>query len=209
MSGDASDQKPNGDAAEGVGASPAAVPSARPRARPTALLAQQIAELLAEPHSHALGACAKLRIHYNTYKRWLSYEPDDHPDMPELAEFQGIVLEALDAARVADVENFEADLDSLGGPGVAKAGAYVNKHTFHHLNRFKRFYANDDEPKKAELDIGNKDGKPFKSHVSGALSESTRRAILTGIVGIPEEMIDVGAKAGEEHMSSLGDESEG
>lgn len=189
---------PEGDEICGVdnGQPVEAEPPARARLRPTVELAERFAEEMRRPHSHQLGACARLRLPYATYKRWLAWDPEEHPMFPELSEFQGIVLSAVDEQRSLDAESIDDDLSRLHGPDVAKASALVNKHTFHHQNRFKRFYANDDEPKKTEIELGNKDGKPFKS-ASAGLTEATRRALLSSILGVPEPMIDAGAQLGE------------
>ena len=180
-------------------------PSARPRLKPTAELGRRFAELLAEPHAHQLGVCAKLRLSYATYKRWMAKDLNDVDDCQEHVEFQGLVLEALERERVKDIQELNGEFAELDGPRVAVAGPLVNKHTFHHGNRFKRFYANDDEPKKTELALENKDGKPFKSHSTSALTEATRRAFVAEFLGITPEMLDMGAEAGNVDMSTPDD----
>jgi hypothetical protein len=183
-----------------------AEPPARPRHRPTAELGRRFAALLGEPHAHQLGVCAKLQLSYATYKRWMAADLNDEADDMEHVQFQAIVYEALERARVADIKKLDEEFGQLDGARVAVAGPLVNKHTFHHQNRFKRFYANDDEPKKTELDIGNKDGKPFSQHHTGPLSEQSRRVIVTEFLGLTPELLDAGARAGDVDMSTATDE---
>jgi hypothetical protein len=159
-------------------------------------LGQRFAELIQQPHAHQLGVCAKLRISYASYKRWMAADLDAEGVKQDLVDFQCTVMEALEGVRVAELESIKQELDDLDGPGVAKAGAYVNVHTFHHENRFRRFYANDDEPKRAEIDLGNKGGTPFKTSNKHGLTEATRRALVTGVLGVTDEMLDAGDEAG-------------
>jgi hypothetical protein len=193
----ARDDSENGDTSVG-----GHVPPARVRPRPNAELGEEFARLLGEPHAHQLGVCGKMGLSYRSYKRWMAADVDEDDCKQDLADFQRIVLSALEDARVRDIEALDHAVDCLQGPDVAKAGAYVNKHTFHHQNRFKRFYANDDEPKKAELDIGNKDGKPFAQHHTGPITEQSRRVIVTEFLGLTPELLDAGAKAGDVDMAA-------
>jgi hypothetical protein len=180
-------------------------PSARPRLKPTAELAERFAELLAQPHAHQLGVCAQLQLSYATYKRWMAKDLNDVDDDMEHVQFQAIVLQALERERVKDIQKLDKEFDGLDGARVAVAGPLVNKHTFHHQNRFKRFYANDDEPKRTEVDLGNKDGAAFKTSNRHGLTEATRRALITSVLGVSEDMLEAGNEAGKLDMD---DESE-
>lgn len=201
MSGDGVGQnKP-----EGVVNTPStADPPARARATPNAELGRQFAELLSEPHAHQLGVCGKLRINYRTFKRWMAAETEGGTD---LDDFQGLVLDALEQARVRDIKNMTEALDDLDGPGVAKASALVNMRTFHHTNRFKRFYGNDEDPKK--LEMSGPDGKPLQQEHSGkvgvqhGLTAEASRKLKLEFLGISEERL----KRGQKRAQKAGDES--
>lgn len=120
-------------------------PSARVKLQPNAELGRKVAALLAEDDSHQLGVCGKLRIPYATYKRWLAAEPRD--EQHDLRDFQGIVFEALDAARVRDMEHGRVELERCE---TGKASPTVNMWKFAHENRFRRFYAADTDPTRLE-----------------------------------------------------------
>jgi hypothetical protein len=171
----------------------APAPSARARATPNAELGRRFAELLAEPHAHQLGVCGKLRLNYRTYKRWMAAETEGGTD---LDDFQGLVNAALEDARVRDIQAMEQDLEQLQGPGVAKAGALVNMRTFHHTNRFKRFYGSDEDPKK--LEMSGPDGKPLQQEHSGkldvahGLTPEASRKLKLQFLGISEERLERG-----------------
>lgn len=105
-----------------------------------------------------MGVCARLRVPYSTFKDWMRAVPGE--DDPDLAEFQSLVISALDQARVADIERAEQALDAAH---PAKASATLNIHTFHHEKRFKRFYQGDDEPKASKVELTGKDGGPLET----------------------------------------------
>lgn len=188
-------------------ASPPPVPPAHARARverrqPTVELAERISELLAEPHASLVGSCARAGVDYKTVKRWLAAELDERPDCEQ---FQAIVLAALERERVRDLDDLENRLDALGGPTVAKAGALVNMTTWRHDNRFKRFYQEDDAPKKLAMEHTGANGGAIKTanvSVGRGLSPTVRREIVEGILGVPRALLEAGEKMGELDMST-------
>ncbi len=175
---------------ERVSAPVPAEPLARARPRPCKALAEQFAVELAKPHSHQLGACARLRVSYAAYKRWMAAEPKE--DEEDLADFQAIVLEALDEARVRDIEDLEVEFARVK---TGKSGALINKHTFHHGQRFKRFYANDEEPKESKVQLSGPDGKPIQTdnkhehRAAKGLSKDVARVLALKVLGIPEHLL--------------------
>lgn len=151
-------------------------PLAPARARPTLDLAKRFAALLSEPYSHQLGVCAQLSIPYSTYKDWMAHKEPS----PELAQFQAIVLQALDAARVRDIKDARSDIASSQG---ATCVAFANMHKFHHERRFKRFYQSDEEPKTVKQEITGKDGGPIQSEskvITQDAAQTIARKVLFG-----------------------------
>lgn len=189
---------------------PACAPARVERHRPSRELADRISALLAEPHASLVGSCAIAGVPYRTVQRWMSADVDERPDCEE---FQNVVMMALERERVRDISAVDEAFESLDGPGVAKAGALVNKHLHHHANRFKRLYSLDDETKSLKLEhVGAGGGAIKTANVNvgeRGLSESTRRQIVEGILGVPRAMLEAGAKMGELDMSSGGDEEGG
>lgn len=128
-------------------------PPARACACPCKTLGEQFSALLSEPHAHQLGVCGRLRIPYRTYKDWMAKQPE--PGSP-LEEFQGIVLEALDRARVRDLQNIVVTVEAADN---AKASTLANVLLHSHKNRFKRF----EEAAKSEIELSGPDGAPLQT----------------------------------------------
>ena len=153
----------------------ASEPLAPTRARPNKALGEQFAELMKEPHAHQLGVCARMRISYATFKRWMANEEPD----ADLAEFQAAVLDGLDRARRADLTDMETAVLAAAG---THAGTVWNMRKHRHESRFKRFY---DDPQKVELT--GKDGGPVehKHAFVAQLPDSELLAIVTGDKKLP------------------------
>lgn len=145
-----------GDEDEAPASQPTDTPApARARLKANAELGRRFAEALEEPESHQLGVCGKLRINWRTHMRWMAQEIDPADD-PDLAEYQALVLEALDKQRRRDLEDAQDKLDNCH---PAKASAQFNMSTFRHKGRFARFY---EEPAKHEVQLTGKDGGPMQ-----------------------------------------------
>lgn len=158
---------------DGVDGKPPSSPNARTSARPCKcacrVLGEAFAALLAEPYAHQLGVCAKLGIPWSTHMTWMGKDADPDSDV---AQYQSIVLGALDDQRRLDLDGGQTQLDNAH---PAKASAQFNMFRFQHENRFRRFYG-DQEVKKVELT--GKDGEPL---------EAPR---VTYVVAVPQEEPD-------------------
>lgn len=179
------------------------VPPARARpymASPTRELAEEISRHLAQPKASLVGACAMAGVYYRTVKRWLAAEVTEETD-PELADFQVIVVGAMERERVRDLLTLDIEFNALRGMASSKAGPLVNKHVHYHTNRFRRFYADDEAPSKVELT--GKDGGPLKSLTLGAgLGKRTAAQIANDFLGVPVALQEAGRLKGEIDMSS-------
>ena len=188
-------------------ASPPPVAPADARARvyrhsPTVELAERISAFLAEPHASLVGSCARAGVPFRTVQRWMAADTEERP---ECEAFQNVIFEAMERERVRDLDDLESRLDALGGPTVAKAGALVNMTTWRHDNRFKRFYQEDDAPKKLAMEHTGANGGAIKTatvNVGRGLSPTVRREIVEGILGVPRAMLEAGEKMGELDMST-------
>lgn len=139
------------------------------RARASKELGELFAEALKEPHSHQLGVCAKLGIVHHLHVEWMRAKREPGSDV---AAYQMAVVAALDARRIADLNDMEEAVNDAPG---THAATVFNMRKHRHESRFRRFY---DDPQKVE--VSGPDQGPIQTQ-SSQLSDAEVDARLAAL----------------------------